>query len=179
MQLINDIIAVIKTLSIIDFILYFAVLVLMILIITLIYIIKTENYETIEENQTEKPNLVPTIMQEDNAPIDLGEIDLQQIVNTIDENPKPIVDMTSYEAEQEEKAIISYEELLNSAKKQPIHFDEEELIDNEIKVQKVNLEQLANTEINEERPKLEVKLFQYEHEEAFLKALQQLNEILN
>lgn len=170
-QFIGDMISFLQSLSLIDYILYFAVLILIVLVISLIYIIKSENYETEEFLEEIKP-----IEIKEPEP---NEINLEQIVNTIDENPKPLIDMTSYEEEQEEKAIISYEELINSAKQHPINYDEEELIDNEIKVKKINLEQLTNTAIQEDMPKFNVKLFNYEREEAFLKALKQLNEILN
>ncbi|MCI8394080.1 MAG: hypothetical protein HFH86_01185 [Bacilli bacterium] len=159
---IKDIFSFLKTLSTIDFILYFAVLILMILIISLIYVIKNS-----EEGEKELTSDEPELL------------DLQTIVDTIDENPQPVIDMTTYEAEQEEKAIISYDELIKSSKREPIHYAEEELVDNEIKVKKVNLNQLAVPISTEELPKVEVKLFHYEKEEAFLNTLKQLNELLN
>jgi len=156
--------AFLKTLSVIDFILYFAVLVLIILVISLIYVMKTSEIEE-EDNIPEEQ--IPDVL------------DLKSIVNTIDENPTPVIDMTAYEAEQEEKAIISYDELLQTAKYNPINYDGEELVDNEIKVKKVNLEQLTNPMVMENPPKVDVKLIRYEKEEAFLKTLKQLNELLN
>ena len=159
---IKDIFSFLKTLSTIDFILYFAVLILMILIISLIYVVKNS-----EEGEKELTSDEPELL------------DLQTIVDTIDENPQPVIDMTTYEAEQEEKAIISYDELIKSSKREPIHYAEEELVDNEIKVKKVNLNQLTVPISTEELPKVEVKLFHYEKEEAFLNTLKQLNELLN
>lgn len=118
MQIFYDILAFLKSLSAIDYILYFAVLVLIVLVVSLIYVMKTSDYE--EEMEIEKE-----------------DFDLQNIVNTIDENPEPAIDMTAYELEQEEKAIISYDELIKTSKMKPIHYEEEEMIDDEVKVKKL------------------------------------------
>lgn len=186
----EDMLSFLQTLSFIDYILYFAVLVLIVLIISLIYVIRMSDeemdLENIEEKKIEQPiNLSNSITspvnitaeQEKESPNDI--IDLKEIVNTIDEKPTPVIDMTAYEAEQEEKAIISYEELINSTKSHPINYDTEEMVDDTVKVKKINLENLTNVNITEDPPRLEVKLFTYDHEEAFLKTLKQLNELLN
>ena len=182
----KDILSFLQTLSFVDFILYFAVLVLIVLIISLIYVIRTSDDDTdlelLQTPQEELKTQLPTKIEEPkNLTKDLPNdiIDLQEIVNTIDEKPTPVVDMTAYEAEQEEKAIISYEELINTTKTHPINYDTEEMIDDTVKVKKINLENLTNLEITEEPPRIEVKLFTYDHEEAFLKTLKQLNELLN
>jgi hypothetical protein len=175
----KDMIAFLKTLSFIDYILYFAVLILIVLIISLIYVMKLNDEEPELTQEENKPNDFKPIKQDDN-PIEENEIiDLREIVNTIDEKPTPVIDMTAFEAEQEEKAIISYDELLTNVKNHPINYDKEELVDDAIKVKKINIDNLTNLEITEEPPRIEVKLFTYDHEEAFLKTLQQLNELLN
>ena len=178
MQFLEDILSFVKSLSMIDIILYFAVLVLFNLIISLIYVIKTSEEEDGEEETKPFPAIsfpkVKVKPKESKEPMNLKEI-----VNSIDEMPKPVIDMTAYETEQEEKAIISYDELVNTAKFHPINYDTDELINNEVRVKKVNLEQITNPNMEEEPPKVEVKLFQYEREELFLKTLQQLNELLN
>ena len=161
-QLIHDISAFLLSLSLIDYILYFAVLVLLVLIISLIYIMKAGDD-----------------VMEPEAVMEHDSIDLNEIIETIEENNTKPINMTSYEEEQEEKAIISYDELIENAKTYPINYDTEELVDNEIKVKKINLDQLANKESTEEPKKIEVKLIKYEKEEAFLKELKQLSEILN
>ena len=157
MQFLEDIISFVKSLSMIDIILYFAVLVLIILIISLIYVIKTSEEENDEEEK--KPHQTISFpkfkIKQDEEKETKDAIDLKDIVSTIDELPKPIVDMN------------------------PLNYDTDELIDNEVRVKKVNLEQITNPNINEEPPKVEVKLFQYEREEQFLKTLQKLNELLN
>lgn len=160
--LIRDIWAFLSSLAIIDYILYFAVLVLIILIISLIYIMRNSEEEPITNEE----------MTEDN------EINLKEIVKTIDECPKPVIDMTAYETEQEEKAIISYDELLKTAS-HPLQYDDEEIIDNEIKVKKINIDAPYSKETKEPISTNHCNLFSYEKEEAFLNALKQLNELLN
>lgn len=179
-QFFIDMLSFLKSLSPIDFILYFAVLVLIILVISLIYILKTSDneFEYAENSLQDQGELQPIKLSSSNETLN-DVIDLKEIVNTIDEKPTPVIDMTAYEAEQEEKAIISYDELINSTTSHPINYDTEELIDNMVKVKKINLENITNPNIVEETPRIEVKLFTYDHEEAFLKTLQQLNELLN
>ena len=201
MNILEDIWAIISSLSIVDYILYFGIITLICLIISLIYILKTEKMEQEEryflENTPPQKDKTTSMEKEE-------EIDLQNIVNMIDENPKPLVDMTAYEEEQEQKAIISYDELLKAARTSEINYDNEELVDDVIPVKKIQINTMelpklqeqesviSTMELPQKEPKLEVdtvsstpasktqiKLFSYEKEEAFLKALQQLSELLN
>ena len=195
MNILEDIWAIISSLSIVDYILYFGIITLICLVISLIYILKTEKMEQEDKDVFEE------------SPLDTSkdeEIDLQNIVNIIDENPKPLVDMTAYEEEQEQKAIISYDELIKAAQAGSLSYDNEELVDDVIPVKKIqvspmelpklkeNESVISSLELPQKEPKLEVdtvvsptpttaqvKLFSYEKEEAFLKALQQLSELLN
>ena len=195
MNILEDIWAIISSLSIVDYILYFGIITLICLVISLIYILKTEKLEQDDKDVFEE------------GPLDTSkdeEIDLQNIVNIIDENPKPLVDMTAYEEEQEQKAIISYDELIKAAQAGSLSYDNEELVDDVIPVKKIqvspmelprlkeNESVISSLELPQKEPKLEVdtevsptpttaqvKLFSYEKEEAFLKALQQLSELLN
>lgn len=195
MNILEDIWAIISSLSIVDYILYFGIITLICLVISLIYILKTEKLEQEDKDMFEEGPL-ETSKDE--------EIDLQNIVNIIDENPKPLVDMTAYEEEQEQKAIISYDELIKAAQAGSLSYDNEELVDDVIPVKKIqvspmelpklkeNESVISSLELPQKEPKLEVdtvvsptpttaqvKLFSYEKEEAFLKALQQLSELLN
>ena len=195
MNILEDIWAIVSSLSIVDYILYFGIITLICLVISLIYILKTEKMEQEDKDVFEE------------SPLDTSkdeEIDLQNIVNIIDENPKPLVDMTAYEEEQEQKAIISYDELIKAAQAGSLSYDNEELVDDVIPVKKIqvspmelpklkeNESVISSLELPQKEPKLEVdtvvsptpttaqvKLFSYEKEEAFLKALQQLSELLN
>lgn len=195
MNILEDIWAIVSSLSIVDYILYFGIITLICLVISLIYILKTEKLEQEDKDVFEEGPL-ETSKDE--------EIDLQNIVNIIDENPKPLVDMTAYEEEQEQKAIISYDELIKAAQAGSLSYDNEELVDDVIPVKKIqvspmelpklkeNESVISSLELPQKEPKLEVdtevspppttaqvKLFSYEKEEAFLKALQQLSELLN
>ncbi len=191
MNIFRDVVDIFTSFGIVDYILYIAVVTLIILIVSLIYVIKNEN----DENEEIESKEVSNEMQ-DKVPIH-EELDLQNIVNTLDESPKPIIDMTAYEEEQEKKAIISYDELLQSANSKPISYDEEKMIDDVIPVKKIQTASLElpkiknetiiqNLELKPKEPKIEInsensssKLFSYEKEEAFLKALKELNELLN
>ena len=191
MNIFQDIIDIFTSFGIVDYIFYIAVVTLIILIVSLIYVMKNEN-ESSEEVELKD---VSDEMQE-KMPLN-EELDLQNIVNTLDESPKPIIDMTAYEEEQERKAIISYDELLQSANSKTISYDEEKLIDDVIPVKKIQTAPIElpkiksetiiqNLDLKPKEPKIEIdelrtssKMFSYEKEEAFLKALKELNELLN
>ncbi len=187
----KDIVQILSSLSIVDYVLYFAVIALIILIVSLIYIIETEKEENEEEIKEEENNKeLPMNIEKD------GDIDLQSIINAIEESPKPTIDLTAYEEEQENNAIISYDELVNGVKQKEIYYTKEEMVDDVIPVKKITLDapkepvvNIRNFEItpgepkipysSEEKSDVEEKIFAYEKEEAFLKALKQLNELLN
>ncbi len=191
MNILKDIVDIFTSFGVVDYILYIAVVTLIILVVSLIYVMKNEG----EDNEEKSIEEVNEDMQE-KMPLN-DELDLQNIVNTLDESPKPVVDMTAYEEEQERKAIISYDELLKSANSKAITYDEETLIDDVIPVKKIqavpielpktkNETIIQNLDLQPKEPKIEIdsehtssKLFSYEKEEAFLKALQELNELLN
>ena len=187
----KDIVQILSSLSIVDYVLYFAVIALIILIVSLIYVIETEKEENVEEIKEEKNNKELTMNIEKEE-----DIDLQSIINAIDESPKPTIDLTAYEEEQENNAIISYDELVNGVKQKEIYYTKEEMVDDVIPVKKITLDtpkesvlNIRNFEITPGEPKIpysseeksgvEEKIFAYEKEEAFLKALKQLNELLN
>ncbi len=160
MKLINDIIAILSSLSFVDYILYFSVLALLILTIALIYVLKSEDEEKSIGSEEMKEN----------------EVDLKYIASTIKEKTEPIVDMTAYEEEQEQKAIISYDELVKESNKKQLQYDKVELVDNLIPTKKINLSDMIK---EKEEEKEETTIFHYEKEEAFLKTLKELNSLLN
>ncbi len=162
-QLFNDIIGFMTNLNYIDLLLYIAILVLLILVVSLIYIIKTSEEEIVDSNNEET------------------DIDLKEVVNNIitTQESVPTSTFTSYEKDQEEKAIISYEELLAKSKMGNINYNEEEILDDEILVKKIDLNNITSYKNENLTKSKESKLFRYTNEEAFLKALQKLNELLN
>ena len=154
-NLVLDIASFLKSLTVIDYVLYFAILILLLLIVSLIYLLKTTD---IEEEEIEQIN-------ED-------DINLKDLTKTL-ENRKPEYEgLTEYEQEQEQKAIISYDELLNSVKNNNISYDDEYMEDT-VRIKKVNLDTLA-----EERQKPH-KVISLEHEEAFLQSLKKLQKLLD
>ncbi len=101
-------------------------------------------------------------------------IDLEKITKNIERDYKPAnINLTSYEQEQEDNAIISYQELLNSKDKNHVNYDGSFNNKTDIDIKKVDL---SNNEKNgyDEHNQINITLMSYEKEEAFLKALKQL-----
>lgn len=207
MELFKDIYKFLSYLNFVDVIFFASVVVLLVLIITLLYFIKlnkevlnseeilkeipeVKNNEEIEEVKVleEKKEVVDVLP-------DLLGLGSDQAVYDDDDEEAPLMDLESltkklksesenheasvskYEQDQEEKAIISYEELLKRNNKYAINYEKEDVIDDLI-VKKVNLNDLTNKDVIETRNE-DVKVFSYEKEEAFLSALKELNRLLN
>ena len=178
-NILNDIQIYISSLTIIDILFLISMLVLIILIVALIYIIRMNNDDTEVLDE----------IKEDKTLSD--DIDLVAISKEIDESePKPII-LNDYEKEQEEKAIISYDELLARTGPIDIGYIKESDI-NGLKVKSVDLESITKPI---ELPKIKQEesinitkpintttsnvLISYEKEEAFLEALKKLQKLLN
>ena len=160
MKLFSDIWEFLKTLNFVDIVFFFAVLILMVLVVTLIYFIKINN----EEEQKEEHDATAEM----------------KIVREIKENlgkEEPKVNFTEYERDQEDKAIISYDELLNkSSNNYGLNYENEEVKD-DLWVKKVNLDDLVKTRA-EAAPRVDVRGISFAKEEAFLQALKQLQKEL-
>ena len=151
-----DLTAFLKSLTIIDYVLYFAILVLIILVASLIYLLKTTTFEEDEIIEETSDN----------------DFDIKTAVKELaTEEKKPVITFTDYEKEQEEKAIISYDELIERKNQSEIDYETDEMLDDEVSVKKINLEHLNKAP--EEKKSLFV------HEEEFLEALKQLQKSLN
>lgn len=150
MENLNDLYAFISNLDPIDILLYFAIVILVILIISLIYVIKTGEDEPVYEPSYDKHE----------------ELDLRAVMNDINNDNYENNIVTNYETEQEEKAIISYQELLNQNKYGRLDYEEEKKND-EIVIKKVNLENLTKPKIEEE-PKNTSKSVKFEEEKEDL-----------
>lgn len=173
MQIINDIISFLKTLSFVDVVFFFAVLALMLLVIVLIYFIRENNIED-DHDITFKKDLSKPEIDQNNEEI----VSLKEITEAL-ENAEPAnIDLNKYEEEQEEKAIISYDELLKRKNDFAINYVEEENLDEDLVVKKVDLDNLINKDVIV-KPELKVSVISYEKEEAFLEALKQLQQTLN
>lgn len=101
-------------------------------------------------------------------------IDLEAITRNIESDYKPInIELSSYEQEQENNAIISYEELVNNKDNTNVNYDETyENSSVDVDVKKVDLSDTYG--VNVERENYVVSLMSYEKEEAFLRALRKL-----
>ena len=162
----------IRSLSLIDVLLFLAIVILIILIVSFKYVSKynKENEEVDDENMK------------------YNDLDLIDITKKIEQEvPKPII-LNNYEKEQEEKAIISYDELVASKKDlEEINYKEEKDIKG-LKVKEVDMEHITkpidiSTIINRNENKVEEKhenvLMRYDKEDAFLETLKNLQKILN
>lgn len=174
MQIINDTVSFLKTLSLVDVVFFFAVLALMLLVIVLIYFLR-ENTGEVDNNITFKQN-------DKNMKIDTSNHDeitsLKAITEALENAEPSSIDLNKYEEEQEEKAIISYDELLKRKNDFAINYSEEESLDDDLTVKKVDLDHLVNKDVIV-KPEIKVSVISYQKEEAFLEALKQLQQKLN
>lgn len=174
MQIINDTVSFLKTLSLVDVVFFFAVLALMLLVIVLIYFLR-ENTGEVDNNITFKQN-------DKNMKIDTSNHDeitsLKAITEALENAEPSSIDLNKYEEEQEEKAIISYDELLKRKNDFAINYSEEESLDDDLTVKKVDLDHLVNKDVIV-KPEIKVSVISYQKEEAFLEALKQLQQNLN
>lgn len=184
MNIFKDILGFLNTLTFIDYVFFFAVVILIILIVSLIYFIKIndEVFETHQEDNNNKDVLsnieIQTPTPDIYADEEEGELlDLQALTKKLEENKNMNIDLTDYEKEQEERAIISYEELLKKTGNVEINYEAEEVV-NDITVKKVDLANLVSSIENREE-KIKVQVISYDREEAFLQALKQLQQNLN
>ncbi len=158
MHIFKDILDFINTLTFIDYVFFFAVILLLILIITLIYFIKSNN-EVFQSNETSSNDLIEITKK------------LEQ------EEEKPRIEFTSYEQDQEDKAIISYDELVKKGKLGQINYEDEQNYDG-LSIKKISLEEGSPPEVEEE-PKSSIRVISYQNEEQFLIALKKLQSLLN
>ena len=162
MKIFSDIWSLLMALRLVDIIFFFSVLILMVLVVTLIYFIKINNVEE------QKKDLEET-----------QEMKIAKELRDSMKNNDATIKFTDYEKDQEDKAIISYDELIRNKDKININYDDE--YSNpipELEVRKISFSEDKN-ENTLEMPKLNVKMFEYEEEENFLKALKELQKDLS
>ena len=159
MKIFSDIWSLLMALRLVDVVFFFAVLILMILVVMLIYFIMAN------KDEDEKS---------------LGETQEMKIAKELKKNMKnkeeANINFTNYEKEQEDKAIISYDELLKKRSNYELNYETEEMHD-DLSVKKVNLDNLIK-EKNDSTPNLEVRVISFQKEEAFLEALKRLQQEL-
>ncbi len=157
--MIKDIGNFLKSISFIDYVFFFTIVFLIILIVCLIYFIRINGKVVETEDILDDPD------------------NLKAIASKIESAPVKPVEFTSYEKEQEEKAIISYDELISNTGEYQLNYLNEEKKDDVI-VKKVDLDHLT-TPVKDEGIKETIHLLSLEKEEAFLKALKELQRSLN
>lgn len=197
MGLFSDIYYFISRLTIVDIIFFVATTLLIILVVTLIYFIKInknvfkddDNDYIDTSNNKKKEDKMDNIMEsitsnlkeekeeynDEEAPL----LDLNSLTEKLKQEESERVDVTEYERDQEEKAIISYDELVNKHKNYGINYENELVIDDDVVVKKINLKDLVNQNGEEYTINENLKVVSYEKEEAFLSALKELNHLLN
>ena len=111
-----------------------------------------------------------------------GELlDLATITKRLENKELNDIDLSKFEEEQEKEAIISYEELVNKAKKSSINYKKETMID-DVSVKEVDVDNLF---VQDKENTYNVNTvdsigaISYAQEEAFLKALKQLQQQIN
>ena len=197
MEIFKDIYKFINYLSLVDIIFLSAIIVLLILVVTLIYFIRINEdvlgeddffppSNSLKEDDIKKEDIIekievnnPEVAEEEYNDEEGELLDLESLTEKLkaEEESGERISCTEYEKDQEEKAIISYEELLQKKNKYAINYEKEDVRDYLI-VKKVNLNDLVNK--NEEvELKEEVRVISYQKEEDFLSALKELNNLLN
>ena len=168
-NMLQNLLGFIYSLSMGDYFFFVGTFLLIVLFIYIIYLIKcSDNEKTLEDDLL---NEIPKVKKDG--------FDLEKTIKDIEENYKPeVVKLTSYEEEQENNAIISYDELIKNKDKLEFAYDDEyEYEIPELKVKKIDL---TNTsEIKLPDSKIEVKLMSYDKEEEFLNTLKKLQQNLN
>ena len=167
-NLVSDIVSFIRSLSFMNVLFFAAVILLIVLVVSLMYIMRINKEVEVEDEAMDEVN---------------DELDLKNISRVLEDSPSKPISLNSYEKEQEEKAIISYDELiaLQNYDKEKINYKSEEDIEG-LKVKSVDLDNLK-TKI--ELPKIKnsdttvsKKVYDYKKEEEFLEALKRLQKSL-
>ena len=156
-DIIENIFGFLYTLSMGDYIFFVGTFLIILAFIYILYLLKREDEST---NKNEDVSY------------------LEDTIKSIEKDYKPRnIELTDYEKEQEETAIISYQELIKNKNKYTVNYDEEYIPTNdEISVKKISLDK---NEISKEKEiKLDVKLLNYGEYEDFLTALKQLQQNL-
>ena len=159
MKIFSDIWSLLMALRLVDIIFFFSVLILMVLVVTLIYFIKINNDEEPKKDLEETQ-----------------EMKIAKELRDSMKNSEPTIKFTDYEKDQEDKAIISYDELLNKGNNYELNYEKEEMHD-DLSVKKVDLDNLVNKN-NNTVSNIEVRLISFQKEEAFLEALKRLQKEL-
>lgn len=148
-----------------DVFFFVVTLLLVIFLIYIAYLVKLDDEEVI----TVKPSK-DALKEEDDKP-------LTKIVNELETTYKPQpIDMSDYEKELEDTAIISYDELVNRTSTNIYYDDNYDSGLDDVLVQKIDDNKMSNTQELVNLPN--AVMMSYESEEAFLSALRVLQKNL-
>lgn len=180
-NLIINFLTFLKSLTMNDIAFFASVISLLILIVIIIYLFKTREKE-IKANEIEEPLLVELMQDEPLTDFLAKAEDEPEVLLDLNSLTKKLIEeqnnpnFNKYEDEQEELAIISYEELLSKSNRNQIRM-QEEINDNGLTIKKVDV--APREEGTEGDVHHEVHSFtSYEKEEAFLLALKELKMLL-
>ena len=164
-NIIENLFGFLYSLSMGDYFFFIGTFLLIVLFIYILYLIKSSD---------EKTSLEDDILNANNT----DNFDIEAVSKDIEKNYKPeTIKLTSYEEEQENNAIISYEELVKNKDKLNYTYDDEYQSDiPELKVKKFDLTNTSEIPVVDN--KIEVQLMSYEKEEEFLNTLKELQKNL-
>lgn len=161
--------------DIVIIILLFTLLIIIVILLTYIKLLK--NKQKIEENNLNEES----IKKQSSTSVAKELVELESEAKELEQLAKGHeVKMTPYEEEQEEKAIISYDELLEKSSNVSIGYSSCSNED-DIVVKQVDLNNTGKIELDPIQREInsKVRIINYEHEEEFLAALKQLKNMLN
>lgn len=170
----------IKLLTFNDILIVILSFVIIVLLLVIYYLIKEKNTITLEDD----------IIKETNNPTSTSkEVDeLKALTKNIEDNYEPkTIRLTDYEEEQEENAIISYQELIKNTKGTDVNYVEENKNDEEyqnfeVKIRKIDLSDIPKRKeevVKKEEPEFKVPMMKETLEGDFLLALKKLQKELN
>lgn len=163
-EMYENLVGFIYSLSMGDYFFFIGTFLLIVLFVYILYLIKCSDGEEVLNAVSEKKD----------------DFDIEAVTKAIEKDYKPeTIRLTSYEEEQENNAVISYEELLKNKDKISVSYDDEyEFEEPTLSVKKFDLTNTSETPVIDES-KLKVQLMSYEKEEEFLKALKDLQSNLS
>ena len=162
----ENILGFLYALSMGDYFFLIATFLLILALIYIIYLIKRDDFMNEKRFEDYRDN---------------DSMDILSICEKIESEYKPTtIELTKYEEEQENNAIISYDELIKTKNSNTINYvDDYKYDSDELSVKKIKIDEYKISEKSEKEIELKVKLMHYDKEEAFLKALKQLQQNLS
>ena len=163
-EMYENLVGFIYSLSMGDYFFFIGTFLLIVLFVYILYLIKCSDGEEALNAVSDKKD----------------DFDIEAVTKAIEKDYKPeTIRLTSYEEEQENNAVISYEELLKNKDKISVSYDDEyEFEEPTLSVKKFDLTNTSETPVIDES-KLKVQLMSYEKEEEFLKVLKDLQSKLS